>query len=346
MPKNMIPFSVIFGKIKEAYDTTKPANDVRPYFDDIFESIKENGLPLSDTENGLPRFPIYLEKFIYYLNHRCDLLVQFWLAWCEVRNIDSKPRSFTFQDYFALKILINVREEFLQVLDKEHHLSVNETVFLGKDIYKDDKEALQLVGTFLIRCPLYSYEEKTGREFLARAEYLKIEPQLRNDIGLLIAPYVTGFETTKRELNEAKKSAEDEIKKLEKETKEGDRVYKQLEDQTKRAEIRSIQVIGIFAAIMAFIVATIPAAARLEKLSLFLAIAGLAIVLGGFLLLIAILFGGEKKPHWAWISIPVVLLFIWLVFVINPTLIKIDPDNPNLKENTKQVQSLKDSIPK
>lgn len=348
MPRKQQTFAELYEQFKKESFFSKPQEELKSCFEELLEAIEDSGLPYTDTEKGFPSLPIYIREITNQLN-RDDFYVRllaFWDAWCILRKIESRrstPSDLTSVDYFSLKVLLNVKNEYIQKLFNDKESTVNETVLLGKNVYKNDPVALELVGTFLTKLRINHYEAEQGREFLARAEYLRTKPLLKNDIDQLLTPYKDSFDETKKELAGVRGEAEEAVKILEGKTKEAKNIYNQLEDQTKRAEIRSIQVIAIFAALMAFIVATVPVAARVQELSLFLAIAGLGIILGGFLLLVAILFGGKNRPKWGWIGVPIALLILWLFLVLNPNLIKIKSQKTSPPADTTQVETPPDS---
>lgn len=80
-----------------------------------------------------------------------------------------------------------------------------------------------------------------------------------------------------------------------------------------------VQIIGIFAAIIAFVVTIVPTAVRLGGASVPIALAGLAIVTAGIIVLLAMIFGreGQKKTGLiVGISIAGFLFLAWLAGTI------------------------------
>jgi len=255
------------------------------------------------------------------------------------------PTDLTLADYFALKILVGLYERCIKALDKVRHFFINETVLLGQDVYKNDALALELLGTFLTKLQLHSIEAEKGREFLGRARYLKTKAFFHYDLNQGLDSFRESFETEKGEIKKVITEASAKTENLKKEVEMATVIYDQLEGQTKRAEIRSVQVVAVFAAIIAFIVATIPFAVRVNEMGLLMAIAGLAIVIGGFLLLVAVLFGGKGRPNGWFLAIPIGLLALWFSFVLIFKPIIKTVSEPELKGVNTQVGKSNDTLP-
>jgi hypothetical protein len=89
-------------------------------------------------------------------------------------------------------------------------------------------------------------------------------------------------------------------------------------DALNRTIRNLVQIIGIFAAIIAFLVIIVPTEVRLGGASVpiaLVALAGLAIVTAGIIILLAMIFGGrEKTSGWliAGLIITIVLFLAWI----------------------------------
>lgn len=112
-------------------------------------------------------------------------------------------------------------------------------------------------------------------------------------------------EKTLKPFKEFIKKSEQEIAELKRAT----------DEKLRTSERHSIQIIGIFAAIIAFIVTIVPTAVRLGGASIPIALAGLAIVTAGIIILLAMIFGRrEKTSCWliAGLIITIVLFLAWI----------------------------------
>lgn len=223
----------------------------------------------------------------------------------------------------------------------ESFVGINYTLFDEGKNFRARAQALRV---------MHENEKKTRQTKLHKTSEKELTPEFLEKIQNEISPIIEQHaeEKTQKIVKEQSQTLTDKIQVIEDKTADLEIDLKKLEERAapleeriselKDTERRSIQVIGIFAAIVALIVAVVPLAVRVKEESLFLTITGLAIVLGGLLLLAAILFGGEKRPKWKWITVPIILLFIWMFLVLNTHLVKINPKIDSISKDTSQVE--------
>ncbi len=215
-----------------------------------------------------------------------------------------------------------VEDNFLEL--KERGLTQEKANFINK-VKKgalagsnyENPSILDEVARILLNIPFYMED---GQDIKVRATAIRVYSQRFTEI-----------EKSLSELKELKKNMENlrgktsvELSRLKRNSEILTRRVEQTSQEIERRFLRnSVQIIGIFAAIIAFVVAVVPAAIRLGGSSIPIIGSGLAIVLAGFLFLIAVVFGDENriKRFRGWLIGSGIALTIWLLVSIGASVL-------------------------
>ncbi|MBN2380966.1 hypothetical protein JXM67_14305 [candidate division WOR-3 bacterium] len=364
----------LFKQLKKIYTAIvekKKANEISPLFGELFDNYTLERYTYSDKEskdfesyliqNGIKEvkvfslphrysrvpsirdiFQAYVRDFSNILAHdngKDHLLISnFWYSWWASRS--SKPEQSKCIDYLAFGVLSFLSPQVVHQLLHDTFIS-NIPLFhlstLGKELYFYEPVHLKLIGRILEK-----FEGKEGsladladigRNFRARAEALYVKDELKKE--------------TQEELNKQIEDARSSF--MQNAKGEIDKKEKGFDDKVKNVEARFIQIIGIFAAIIAFIVTIVPTAVRLGGASVPIALAGLAIVTVGIILVLAMVFGREEKKdirqalrkgfYWT-----LGAFGLWLVVTVGLVFLKLDalrpPPDPNRVDTVLQYDTL------
>jgi len=251
------------------------------------------------------RLASYLEK------QGCmEILVELWKGWY-VRRKQTKFSVTRVLDVFMLLLLskmdkgTGVFERLYQRLKgTEWNFERIASLASPKGEYYEDATLLEAIGEFFVKLDAVDTEfHEKGRKFNGRAQVLKVKKELKKEIQ----------EEVKARIDRAEESfVEKAIGVIEGKTRKFD-------EQVRNVEARFIRIVGIFATIIAFVVTMVSTSARLDGASIPVALAGLAIVTSGIILLLAMLFGKKDKPGKgliAGISIVGLLFVGWFVYTM------------------------------
>lgn len=313
-------------RIQSAIKEGKAFDEIRPLLEELFDEITPERYSFTDEESQ--EYLQYASKWFQkrlgketieltpsYLIHEkippllsiaySDLTSQIWNLWWEkVKSKEAHNRRPL--DSIALDLFIHVDKDTLNdICDvRWYEGDFHNLVKLAGTIYSGDPSILDKIGIVLERVKSQAPGlADRGKMFRARAQALWVKDELKEETKDEVKTMIT--EAEKSFVQKAKDITEEKTKPF--------------DEKVKGVEARFIQIIGIFAAIIAFIVTIVPTAVRMGGASIPIALAGLAIVVTGVIILLAMIFGRRDKPSGgliAGISIIGGLFAAWLVVTI------------------------------
>lgn len=183
---------------------------------------------------------------------------------------------------------------------------------LAKENY-DNPLILDEMVRILAEIPFY---KNVGEELKVRATSNRVFNKRFMEVGKTL----NELKELKSDVEVLQEKTTDELTKLNQRSVVLTRRIEQTSQETERRSIRNfVQIIGIFAAIIAFVVTMVPTAVRLGGASIPIALAGLAIVTVGIILVLAMIFGKREKAGAgliAGVSITGVLFVGWLLLTV------------------------------
>jgi len=286
------------------------------------------------------------------------VLFPLWRAWEAARNRDKDETkrlldryaeyNFHIQDYLVLFLLNNIDEKYVFELYDNAKQSFGRLIHWCREVYWNNPAGLEHVGLFLEKLGLTNWDYTTeGKKFRARSSVLLAKRELTREIMDTVDSKVD--ESIGKLRNESESQSkklydeqDDKIKEIRNETgvliadaktelktyaeERMTEISKDTAQETERRAIRNfVQIIGIFAAIIAFIVTIVPTAVRLGGASVPIALAGLAIVTVGIILVLATIFGKKEKPSGgliAGICVTGALFVGWLLLTLGLAFVK------------------------
>ncbi len=334
-------------------------------FEDLFDTLTDEMYHFQDPEtlqwkesqdNTIADRKLRLQRFSLKMSFEgiksMEIAVAFWEAWTKSRN-NKQEKDRQAIDDLALSCIEKLNPNKCKVF----YTGISNSDFdllhlsrLGRITYRNNPLFLERIGLILERAEKYDpygwkYAE-TGKRYRATAQAIRVTEELdkktiaplKLDIKKEITNYQNKIEDSERlifeKVMEAKTKThelEGEILKTKEETEKLVTGAKALADtnlkETENRSFRtSVQVIGIFVAVVAFIGGVVPAAIRLGGASIPIIGTGLAIVLAGFLFLIAVVFGDDSriKRFRGWLIGSGIALFVWLVISIGASILKRD----------------------
>jgi hypothetical protein len=244
------------------------------------------------------KIELVLQLWKYWWGFRVNTdYMNYWKWEDHVEGVESSKVGLV--DYLVLNFISMLQPSTLVKLDKllierggEPILNV---MFLGKNLYYHCIDYIEYIGRILENSH-YDHLAKEGTNFRARAQALRVKEELK-------------FDETKQELAQLKKDTEEQTEKLNKGIAEA-------KDNEQRMTRNFVQIIGIFAAIIAFVVTIVPMAVRLGGASSPIALAGLAIVTAEIIFILAMVFGNkqDKSKYQNWVIAGVFVFAVWLGF--------------------------------
>jgi hypothetical protein len=297
-----------YDKIQEAFDANKSASEIRILLDQLFSGLTEENFLLTGSygkeirkqfeELGKDFGKLFKDKngrfaWVFAFESDFDIIKELWYSWVKNRELKNIKDQDTV-DYIALYCLIGLDNDTTNKLYEEvkgddfnfYHLEG-----LGKSQYKENPFILRFIGHILSSLEGKDSYRKlfsvSGMEFLSQAQILQLKQEV-------IEPFKKSADEREKKLEALKDTTEEEFSKLDKRVKKSEEELKTTEQRSIR---NFVQVIGIFAAIIAFIVTIVPTAVRLGGASIPVALAGLAIVTAGIIILLAMIFGREEKEE-------------------------------------------------
>jgi len=258
-----------------------------------------------------------------------DLLVEFWQMWlikrCDAEGSNDVPKRELLDD-FALRFFKDLRVETVRTLyqrvDGTSQSFREIPLILERYKLEEKYPPIYIITGLLEKLGEVDVElGNLGREIRIRAQNLQMEDLQKNLID-----YKRFVFSTKQELTNLKNETESKTKLL----SEG---IEEAKDNENRMTRNFVQIIGIFAAIIAFIVTIVPTAVRMGGASIPIALAGLAIVTAGIVILLAMIFGKDERrkslskgltgiiiAFTLWLTLTVVLAFV------EPNVLRPPPD--------------------
>jgi len=233
------------------------------------------------------------------------VLLEFWRIWLDAR-LSKTDEDVIVTDLFALHALNNLRDKQISWLFKTTEASYSLLAPCHKDKY---------LFRFVFRTLQNSYWND-AEVLLQIAEII----EKLGEEGKEIRPWATTIRARiqalilKDELEEKTLKPFKEF--VEKSQQDITTLKKETDEKIKSSERNSIQIIGIFAAIIAFIVTIVPTAVRLGGASVPIALAGLAIVTAGIIILLAMIFGREGKRKSGLITGIIIIGVLFLAWII------------------------------
>ncbi len=317
-PEEEAPTNSLIKKIEEiesAARENKTKAELRVLFDGLFaELTDENWFPV--TKRALKYF-VGLQSIL----EEKDLLKEFWLSWGDVlkepEKLYMKSMYFLPEMIFFLCNETNIRNLYTQVFAENWNF--RKLRDLAIEQHYSNPVILNSIGTILeklgIEVPALL---RKGRDFRTRAQVLFAKDELKQEF---LETVDKKLKQSKMELDNKVKGIEVELKKIVPQT-EG-KIDERIKEQERNSIRNFVQIIGIFAAIIAFIVTMVPASIRLGGASIPVALAGLAIVTAGIIVLLAMIFGRDERrkslskgltgiiiAFILWLTLTVVLAFV------------------------------------
>lgn len=313
--------------IKETIESTDDVATLKRLFDNVFKEMTNDNLWLMDEEGV--RYRKYLQQRggriedegpgfgkLHVLYKLTEPIVLFWTSWFQARQA-KKGKDLNALDYFMFFFFGEIDIDSLRFLHNEIYytdFSFSKLIDSVKKEHYYNSNTLEAVGGILEKLwGVNHFHALEGRNFCARAQALRVKDELK-------------LEETKQELAQLKKDTEEQTEKLQKGIEES-------RENEQRMTRNFVQIIGIFAAIIAFIVTMVPTAARLGGASIPIALAGLAIVTAGIVILLAMIFGKDERrkslskgltgiiiAFTLWLTLTVVLAFV------EPNVLRPPPD--------------------
>ncbi|GEM_PF-4562988 len=306
---------------KKVAGESKPSEKAIGLLYEILKDLAEYRKLLEDNKP----MPGGLYTFLDDLNK--PPLRELWYAWGRFHKSECKKEKekgkegknpkFTFADIIASNRLMNLLDD-----TKTKDFFYKEVAFKDENgIFMDPEWNLYTLLDWARKEDPFDYNKMHYLgNFLVK---FKDRNDFRIDnIGAIKLIERAQILTAKDEIRkEFKEDLGTKIKEIEQKLKEESKELKEKVEEAKDAENRMtrnfVQIIGIFAAIIAFVVTMVPAAARLGGASIPVALAGLAIVTSGIILLLSMIFGKrENKKASKGLIIGIVtclaLFIIWL----------------------------------
>jgi hypothetical protein len=303
-------------RIQNAIKEGKDFDEIRPPLEQLFDEITPERYSFTDKESQ--EYLLFMSKRLqklfkeetieltpYYLNRQEKFLPlwkiahspfasEIWKLWWEKAKAKGEDNR-QLLDSLALDIFILAEKNTLESICDERWYDgdFHNLARLAASIYADAPSTLDKIGIVLEKIDSKAPElADAGKSFRARAQALWVKEELKEETKDEVRAIVS--EETKKFSEEIKKETNSSLDTLKQELDEGLDVAKENEQRMIR---NFVQIIGIFAAIIAFIVTIVPTAARLGGASIPIALAGLAIVTAGIIILLAMIFGREEKEE-------------------------------------------------
>lgn len=333
-------------------------DEVSKNYEDYLKKANRRGFKIADVLTFFrepPNIKELLNASISHLAHTLNhtekadqYVLHLWNSWWTSR---SNPNILLAQqeviDCFALMVLSQIVPNEIKQLYRDTLMSdysIHELLQIAQRDYLYKSMNLELIGTILEKLEEYNwFLTNAGKNFRARAQALTVKEELEKET---LGPFRKFTDETKQELAQLKKDTEERTKELHK----GIDDAKENENRMTR---NFVQIIGIFAAIIAFIVTIVPTAVRLGGASIPIALAGLAIVTAGIILLLAMIFGSKEnnKPRQGltWGLVATIALFVgWFIYTMvlahqKPTPL-ISPPEASKVERIYQYQPRVDTV--
>ncbi|TKJ44018.1 hypothetical protein CEE36_02550 [candidate division TA06 bacterium B3_TA06] len=242
-----------------------------------------------------------LSHYFDYADTTHKKLLILFNAWYLSKEKADEPEA---ADLLLLKILNGIGSEQIRATYEADDRYKQCFMWLdGLGWGEKDVGKLYLIGSVLEKLGALNWDlTSKGLNYKAQAQNKLAQAQLEKEV---IKPLESRFE------------------KVKKETEELDKKVEIAKDNEQRMTRNFVQIIGIFAAIIAFIVTIVPTAVRMGGASIPVALAGLAIVTTGIIILLSMIFGRDdrrenlKRGFWVaigafavWFAITIALLFI------------------------------------
>lgn len=351
---------------------------MRVHLNELFEEYTRDKHYLSETgsiewkeRHGLHAIEkaaelIAMFEISFCLKASRSIISEFWNIWCSKRKIKNEKDKEAL-DQFALECLKFLEDDkafnlFYYVKNKEGlELKIDYLLSLAKNEYVANSYFNIYLGTFLRKLGDVSFFwVDKGQELVTKGYILQAKDELRIEFSTSIENKI---DQASKEIDSKIVQSKEETNKIVDDTRKDVNEFlgKELAKSEQKTASSFIQILGIFAAIIAFVVTIVPTAVRLGGASVPIALAGLAIVTAGIILLLAMIFGREaNKPRrglgWGLASAIVLFLFwlgftAWLAINYPKTLVTAKEDNASTQpaqrieaQNLYMLNSAKDTV--
>jgi|GEM_PF-4036389 len=348
-------------ELEAAIKEGRGIEELRGLFDNFFNSLEPGDKPEPNTHaySGTIRVGLAIAE-----KDKGDISLAFWRAWGKFREENLKDETSKASDLFAFLILKMQSSEILcSIHDQTEYPPRNPPPMLwnmyrlrdlGYNIYYNMPNELADIGLILSKLTT-DFDQRlvlVGKKFIARSQFLIDGPLMSEALRTRFEKELKKTnENVNRQLLETKDKVSATLEKIDHRVIEAiaksnrqldakvgevdgrmgglEKTYSNLDKSVRETESRSlrnfVQILGIFAAIIAFVVAAIVAAIRLGGASIPIIGTGLAVVLTLFLFLLAYLFRDNTKKEAEsikrWLITSVALVFVWLILSIAATVI-------------------------
>jgi len=318
-------------QVSEATVKEETQKKIRELLGELFEGLTTDKYCLQDSDGktwvkhlerqGEDAMGIMTDKMANFINifliePNRGAVFDFWDLWASNRRRKTENDLKTL-DNLALSCLSRMDEKiayefFLRV--QRSNFALSDLYNLATTTYKNSSKLLIAIGRVLQKArEIHGYWSEKGQDLIVRGYILSAKDELKQEF---LETVDKKLKQSKMELDNKVKGIEVELGKIVSQT-EG-KIDERIKEQERNSIRNFVQIIGIFAAIIAFIVTIVPTAVRLGGASIPVALAGLAIVTAGIILLLAMIFGNPEEKHRKrlnvgfWVAVG--LLVIWLGF--------------------------------